>query len=736
MWMTVKDLAKHLGVSVKTIRRRLAKGEWESRTVPNPNGGRDLFEIKFMMKSGPEQVDNSDESQVDTTGQLDTIEKSQADSAEQVDNFQNSQVDIIKQLDSSEDSQVDTPTQYFEVILTGQDNQTGSHPQTGAVSSTVPDLIRNADHVPDLAPDTVIPQKYFTQAQMRGKLCEEIDAILKKVKPKSKAWSSITHLFNNGMLVKPCFEQEGKKSTRSLQRWYKEYMAAGRDFQTLVPAYRSSERETSVPQQVMNDLFSLILGPNGVSIGTAITTVQVYYKTQGLPLTCSASTMRRAVDRWRKENPHIWTMAREGEKAFRDKIGKVIFRDMAMLHVGDVWIADGHRLAFDIVDPLSGKPKRFLLVVYYDWASRMPVGCDLNLTENSQVIMSAFRNGGLVCGYLPKVVYQDNGRAFRAKIFTANPEKHDLEEELAGLFYRAGSRPVWAIPYNARAKNVERFFLTVQNNFERLLPSWRGANPMQKPATLKRNEKWIAKLHQREALTIDEFKAAFSYWVYEMYGKTPHKGLKGRTPLEVFEQGNKQIDPSRRIAVSELNYLMRTIDKRKISNKGVNLFGLFFWHEELIKHVGQEAYVQYDIMNLDHGVLVYSAGKQKFICQAEQQQKIHPMYILSDDPVKSKLELEKQVSQQRRLEKQTRKGVERLLEQVTDNSHEIAIELSERGKLFSTTPLIDKPAKKQSIEEVTADQFTEHETIEFDLPEDTDDDDTTLPNLEDLGFKI
>jgi hypothetical protein len=115
---------------------------------------------------------------------------------------------------------------------------------------------------------------------------------------------------------------------------------------------------------------------------------------------------------------------------------------------------------------------------------------------------------------------------------------------------------------------------------------------------------------------------------------------------------------------------------------------------------------------------------------------MHPMYILSDDPVKSKLELEKQMSQQRRLEKQTRKGVERLLEQVTDNSHEIAIELSERGKLFSTTPLIDKPAKKQSIEEVTADQFTEHETIEFDLPEDTDDDDTTLPNLEDLGFKI
>ncbi|MCD4828971.1 MAG: hypothetical protein K8R90_06030 [Candidatus Cloacimonetes bacterium] len=34
-----------------------------------------------------------------------------------------------------------------------------------------------------------------------------------------------------------------------------------------------------------------------------------------------------------------------------------ILRD-SCLNVGDVWVADGHKLAFDIIDPKTGRPKR------------------------------------------------------------------------------------------------------------------------------------------------------------------------------------------------------------------------------------------------------------------------------------------------------------------------------------------------------------------------------------------
>lgn len=39
------------------------------------------------------------------------------------------------------------------------------------------------------------------------------------------------------------------------------------------------------------------------------------------------------------------------------------------------------------------------------------------MTENTQCIASALRNSILNLGVIPKVVYQDNGRAFKSKFF-------------------------------------------------------------------------------------------------------------------------------------------------------------------------------------------------------------------------------------------------------------------------------------------------------------------------------
>ncbi len=636
--------------------------------------------------------------------------------------------------------------------LTGQEKKPDNHPQAGVDSSSAPALLPEKEIVIpevvegffvekkqlDLRPSFQVPLKYKRLVELKAHLCEEMLTILHKMKPKMTAWEAIDNLYNTGHLVPDLLAIEGKKNIRSLRRMLKSYLDSGKDIGVLVPAYHNGAKKNNiVPTETMNALLGIVLHPNEVSIGSAINAIVAKYRLSNMELACCPRTMRRALERYRDFNPDKWTLARQGMKAFRDMIGLVISRDSGLLNVGDVWIADGHKLAFDIINPATGKPKRFNLLVYFDWASRFPVGCDLNLTENSQSVKCSFRNGGLNTGYLPLYAYQDNGRAFKAKVFTAHPEKHNLEEELAGVFYRAGTCPVWAMPYNARAKSEERFFLTMQNNFERLMTTWRGANVTDKPAGLMRNEKWINNLYERKPLTIEEFKQAFNWWVYEVYGKTPHKGLSGRTPLEVFEEGNKKIDPARKINPQDLNFLMLSRDKKKISNKGINLFGLHFWDEKLVKHVGQQAFIQYDTLNLE-SILVYTESMTDYICQAQQITKMHPLYRLADDPVKTKAELDTRMKQQRRIEKNTKEALEYEMEQIGAGSERFNLNYTVKDKLFNNTVLLKSPEKQaqKSIAELTAEHLnSEDETFDFSKKQKTEEEEI-LPKIENFGFNI
>ena len=98
------------------------------------------------------------------------------------------------------------------------------------------------------------------------------------------------------------------------------------------------------------------------------------------------------------------------------------------------------------------------MLAYQDWKSTALVGFEVMLEENTQSIASALRNAIINLGKIPKYVYQDNGKAFRAKYF--------IENGLTGLFSNLGIEPIYAKPYNAKAKSIERFFREFQDSFE------------------------------------------------------------------------------------------------------------------------------------------------------------------------------------------------------------------------------------------------------------------------------
>ena len=106
--------------------------------------------------------------------------------------------------------------------------------------------------------------------------------------------------------------------------------------------------------------------------------------------TCERN-FRRYADNFKRTHYDEWVLAREGQKALRDKVLMYIERDVSQLEVGDVLVADGHRLAVQCLNPFTGKPCRATLIGYLDWKSTMLVGYEIMLEEDTQAITSALR---------------------------------------------------------------------------------------------------------------------------------------------------------------------------------------------------------------------------------------------------------------------------------------------------------------------------------------------------------
>jgi putative transposase len=48
-------------------------------------------------------------------------------------------------------------------------------------------------------------------------------------------------------------------------------------------------------------------------------------------------------------------LMREGEKALDDKVMPYIERDLSEINVGDILVADGHRLNFQVINPFASR---------------------------------------------------------------------------------------------------------------------------------------------------------------------------------------------------------------------------------------------------------------------------------------------------------------------------------------------------------------------------------------------
>ena len=469
------------------------------------------------------------------------------------------------------------------------------------------------------------------------------------------------------------FNVLGKISRGSLHRW-KASLDATEDYTRLIPNYKYvsvNEYRTCLTDEEIKIFMGLLLHPNRICIVKAIALTKYKLKEQGQSFIPADITFRRYAKWFKDNNYDKWVLARDGEKALSDKVEPYIKRDASLLDVGDILVADGHKLAFQVINPFTGKPCRATLVGFLDWKSTALVGYEIMLEENTQCIASALRNAIINLDMIPKIVYQDNGRAFRAKYFT--DDKGFGELGFYGLYAKLGIETVFARPYNARSKVIERFFKEFQEGFEKLMPSYVGSSIINKPAYLKRNEKFHSNLHNallvggvkrarsgadssplppiRYIPTIEETIKMIDMWL-KFKNSQPCTNAPNMTIAEVLENRKKQ-----NINKSLLDDLMLATEVKTIQRNGVRFLNCDYFDERLYGLKGK-VLVKYNLFDLTN-VKIFTP-KGEYLCTAERVTETHPMAKILGT-VEDLEDYKQKIQKQQKLKRKTINSVKKLL---------------------------------------------------------------------------
>lgn len=398
-----------------------------------------------------------------------------------------------------------------------------------------------------------------------------------------------------------------KVSWKSLERWKNQLKGDGI---TALADKRgiAHKGRTILTEQHQLIILGQVLNPNAPAIGEVLPRIHNRFQHEGLQ-GVSDATIRRFVNRYEAQCFDEFTLWRHGKKAWNDHCAISILRDWNLVEVGDIVIADGHTLNFETLNPETGKATRMTLVLFYDGASNCPLGWDVMATENIASISSAFRHTCMILGKYPKIIYLDNGKAFRAKFFKGTP---DFEQAgFLGLYRELGCEVIHAWPYHGQSKTIERFFNTF-HELEVAIPSYTGNCIDAKPPRMMRGEKLHRDLYENmggRPLTLLETIAVIGEWFRQYAGRPQFRThLNGKSPAELLYEGR---GPG--VDVRRLDELMLQKTIRTVTKDGIRHEGRLYWNEAL-RGRRHEVVIRYDNL-APYSVFVYTLDGDP-ICEA------------------------------------------------------------------------------------------------------------------------
>ena len=495
--------------------------------------------------------------------------------------------------------------------------------------------------------------------------------ISSRMKSKVKAKKKFVKAYNNEAYP-DLYDILGETSFSTVERWRRKLENANYDYTALAPKHGKNKGRNSLSKEHTDILIRLYLSPNKPKVSEVIREARNIFKIRNMQCDASDRTLRRYINDFKKNNYDRTVLMRQGENALNNKALYYIERDYDEIEVGDIVVADGHVLNFDVKHPKTGRPCRATWLVVYDMKTNIPIGWEIMPTENTRCIASAYRHAILNLGFVPRVFYLDNGKAFKSKFFN----KSKSLEMMSGLFERLGTETIFAWPYHGQSKTVERFFGTF-GEFERKMISYRGNDVSNQPARLQRGEKLHRKWYDNlvdNVPTIFEAEEMIKQWIVDYIDRktTSDSHLDGKKPVEAYlesvERVKKQNDfEERQIEKEELNYLMLESKKKSLYRNGIRHLGNYYYNSELYrfsKEKGNRAKfnIKYDIHNPDK-ILVFQDNK--FVCTAKKTNPKHPAAEIMGDE-KDKQELKQDIAKRRRLKKNTIEQAEKYIEESED----------------------------------------------------------------------
>ncbi len=466
----------------------------------------------------------------------------------------------------------------------GEKNETENLPATTVSPNII--ALSNKDN-------KVVSEKAMKVANLRFALIKKFNEELERKDPnlplfkngnkpsKTKKIQKFLELYNSGSFLPDIFSEIKEISRSTLYNWLRLYDQAG--LNGLIPAYGNQSAFKKITAAEQQFLRQYLLNQNKPKIQDAIRKCK-YILGEKSP--SSPATLRRYVNWFKNEYHDVWTLEREGQKAWNDKVAPYATRAWWTLRVGEILVGDGHKLNFKVINPHTGKPCRATLIMFWDWYSSYPVGWEVMLTENVQCVATALRNSIIELGRTPDNVYLDNGKAFRAKCFTKGVVLE--ESEIPGMFARLGINVIWAMKYNAQAKPVERIF-GVLEWLEREIPSYVGANIGDKPANMLPNEPRAKKLRGDFTPKLEQVNDLIRQW-RDFYVVQPLRGRQGKTARELFDPGRGPgVDPK------ALCYLMMKGEVKGVRRGRLTFNGYDYTGECLYGIRPQKVFVRYSL---------------------------------------------------------------------------------------------------------------------------------------------
>jgi len=290
-------------------------------------------------------------------------------------------------------------------------------------------------------------------------------------------------------------------------------------------------------------------------------------------------------------------LARYGEGAWNRKFGMYIERDYSNILCGEVWVSD-HAQIDVAVAGTDGKPFFPWVTAWRDMKSGKWLGWLLHKEppKSDHVFQSfyyACRDFGI-----PKHIYIDNGKDYRAKDFAGGRTKAGKltvhESSARSMCSLLGLDIHFALPYNAQAKNIERDFLKIKESFSKHVPGYRGGHTKERPEALS------GEIRRGKILGSGEFAALLSVHVFHNLNRAPSQGktLKGLCPDEIYE-GEAQ---NAFVAPEALSILcMRISGSRAIGRNGVkdSRSKETYFAEWMLGQKGRKVYLRRDPSDIE-----------------------------------------------------------------------------------------------------------------------------------------